>query len=150
MKRFFPCLMTLLVLLFLLAFPIAAQSAGEAGGGEADIPALLTPDGAMGDQGFVSLLFQSMDPLAVIVAIALTQLVKILLPSPIPGDRSTETVGGSLSNRILPFVPVLIGCTAVFLQHWGQPFRQSLVQGIVSGVAAAYFYRAWKVTIFGV
>lgn len=149
MRRFFPLLFVLTLLLILFLTPVAALSAGEAGGGDAGIPALLTPDGAVGDQGFVSLLFQSMDPLAVIVAIALTQLVKILLPSPIPGDRSTETVGGSLSNRILPFVPVLIGCTAVFLQHWGQPFRQSLVQGIVSGIAAAYFYRAWKVTIFG-
>lgn len=147
MKRFAPLLFVLILLALFLA-PIAVLSAGNAVENAAT-PSILAPDAGMGEAAFLSLLFLSMDPLAVIVAIALTQLVKVVMPSPVPGDRSTDTVTGSLYNRLLPIVPVLIGLSVVLLAHWGQPIRQRLVQGIVSGIAAAYFYRAGKVTIFG-
>ena len=148
MKRFLPFLIVLMLLALFLA-PVAVLAVGEAGGGDAGILSFLTPDGAAGDGSFVALLLQSMDPIAVIVAIALTQLFKIMLPSPIPGDRSTAVVPGRLSTRILPFIPILIGTATVCILHWGQPFRQLLVRGFVSGIAAAYFYRTTKVSIFG-
>ncbi len=104
---------------------------------------------AAGGIDFVTLLLQTMNPLAVILAVAFTQGIKYLFPGPVPGERSTETVSGTVYNRILPFVPVVIGLIVVLFERWGQPIAQSLVQGIVSGIAAAYFYRTWKVTIFG-
>lgn len=142
MRKAIPFLIVLVLVLFLA--PIAVLAVGEI-----ISPTGLLPDAGMGETGFISLLLQSMDPLAVVIAIALTQLAKIFMPSPIFGDRSTQTIPGSAWNRILPVLPLIFGLSTVLLAHWGQPFRQSLVQGIVSGIAAAYFYRTWKVTVFG-
>ncbi len=99
----------------------------------------------------LSLLTQYMDPYAVLIALAATQALKRLLPTP-PGGSKWEDVAG-WPYRILPFFPLLVGMIVVlFKDAWISPsmkWDDGLVKGLVSGIAASYAYRTVKVTIFG-
>ena len=100
---------------------------------------------------FVTLISQYMDGYAVLISVALTQLVKRLMPTP-PGGSKWDDVTG-WPYRLLPFVPLLFGVIVVmFKDAWVSPtmkWDDALVKGLVSGIAASYLYRTAKVTIFG-
>lgn len=101
--------------------------------------------------GFWELISQYMDGYAVIIALAFTQLLKRILPTPPNGNKWNDVVGWAY--RILPFVPVIVGVLVVmFKDVWISPtmtWDEALVKGVVSGIAAAYAYRTVKVSIFG-
>lgn len=100
---------------------------------------------------FWSLISQYMDGYAVLIALAFTQILKRLLPTPPAGNKWEDVMGWYY--RILPFVPLLIGVLVVmFKDAWITPtmkWDEALVKGIVSGIAASYAYRTVKVAIFG-
>lgn len=107
--------------------------------------AVMANDAAVPGIDFTSLLLQTMDPIAVALAIGATQGIKKLVSKYLSGNACFLAV----FNRVLPFVPILVACVAVALLYWGQPVARNLVLGIISGVAAAYGFRTTKVTVFG-
>lgn len=101
---------------------------------------------------FLTLIQGVMDWIAVVVAIVATQGYKYLMPSP-SVEKTTEVIPGHLGTRFLPFVPIVIGLAVVFLRWKLAGGKEGLdpvfVRGIISGIAAGHFYKAWKVTIIG-
>ena len=98
----------------------------------------------------LSLLSQYMDGYAVLIALAATQFLKRILPTPTGGSK-WDVAGWPY--RLLPFVPLLVGVlVVVFKDALVSPtmsWDDALVKGLVSGIAASYAYRTVKVTIFG-
>jgi hypothetical protein len=98
----------------------------------------------------LSLLSQYMDGYAVLIALAVTQFLKRMLPTPTGGSK-WDVAGWPY--RLLPFVPLLVGVLVVmFKDAWVSPtmsWDDALVKGLVSGIAASYAYRTVKVAIFG-
>lgn len=86
---------------------------------------------------------------AVLAAVVLTQAIKYFLPSPTVG-RTTDTIPGHLSTRLLPFVPLLIGfIVTYFIERDSTYTADDVFRGLMSGMFAAYTYRTAKVAIFG-
>lgn len=101
---------------------------------------------------FLTLIQGVMDWIAVVVAIVATQGFKYFLPSP-SIEKTTEVIPGHIGTRFLPFVPIAVGLAVVFLRWKLAGGTEGLdpvfVRGIMSGIAAGHFYKAWKVTIIG-
>lgn len=91
---------------------------------------------------------QSINLKGVGLAILLTQIVKYWMPSPQP-FRTTEVVQGTIYGRILPFLPVVFGVLYCAFVEPVSPWKQDIVRGVFTGMAAAYGYRAGKVAVFG-
>jgi hypothetical protein len=100
---------------------------------------------------FIEVLLKYMDPIAVIIAVGITQLIRYFLPSPEGGGKFDVT---DKIYRFLPVSPILWAILAVFFRLvWIDanplPIDEAICKGLVSGFAAAYFYRAVKILIFG-
>ena len=100
---------------------------------------------------FLEVLFKYMDPIAAIIAVGLTQLIRYFLPTPDGGPKFDvkDTV-----YRFLPVSPILWAMIVVFFRLvWIDsnplPIDEAICKGLVSGFAAAYFYRTVKILIFG-
>jgi hypothetical protein len=86
---------------------------------------------------------------AVMLAVLLTQGTKYwVLPSPC-GEKTAEVVPGTLSTRLLPFMPVLIGILYCTLIERTATVMEDTIRGIFTGMMAAFAYRTTKVSIFG-
>ncbi len=103
---------------------------------------------------FLALLQQYIDPVAVLLAVIFTQLIKGVIPSP-PGTASKWAVG-PVVNRLLPYFPVAIGIGVIVIKDvWvcdgAKPmaYDDAIIKGMISGAAGAYLYRTAKVTLFG-
>ena len=98
---------------------------------------------------FIDIVQQFVNVKAVGLAIFGVQGIKRLLPSPDPGKPWT-VVSGTISTRLLPFLPLLIGFVVCYLLEADSKFTaDNAVRGIMSGVSASYGYRTTKVSIFG-
>lgn len=84
---------------------------------------------------------QYVDPLTVFVALLVTELVRRFVPG------ATET--GKPVNRVMPFVPLIVGMVALGVQSPSWYPLTWAMKGLVSGAFASYIYRAFKVVILG-
>ena len=89
---------------------------------------------------------QGIDFAIVGMTIAVTQLLKYLLPTPAGGDLGD--VHPTL-NRLLPVVPLVLGIVFVIIFKPGLVWREYAKQGLIYGMLGAYFYRTAKVSFFG-
>ena len=102
-------------------------------------------------EAFIEVLLKYMDPIAAIIAVGFTQLIRYFLPTPKGGGKFDVT---DRIYRFLPISPILWGILVVFFRSvWIDsnplPIDEAICKGLVSGFAAAYFYRTVKVLIFG-
>jgi hypothetical protein len=102
-------------------------------------------------EAFLEVLLKYMDPIAAIIAVGITQLIRYFLPSPEGGGKFDVT---DKVYRFLPVSPILWAMLAVFFRLvWIDtnplPIDEAVCKGLVSGFAAAYFYRTVKILIFG-
>jgi len=100
---------------------------------------------------FLEVLFKYMDPIAAIIAVGFTQLIRYFLPTPEGGSKFDVT---DKIYRFLPISPILWAMLVVFFRLvWIDakplPIDEAICKGLVSGFAAAYFYRTVKILIFG-
>ena len=100
---------------------------------------------------FLEVLFKYMDPIAAIIAVGLTQLIRYFLPTP---DGGTKFDVKDTVYRFLPVFPIFFAVLSVFFRLvWIDPkplpIDEAICKGLVSGFAAAYFYRTVKILIFG-
>ena len=100
---------------------------------------------------FLEVLLKYMDPIAVIIAVGITQLIRYFLPSPEGGGKFDVK---DAVYRFLPISPILWAMIVVFFRLvWIDakplPIDEAICKGLVSGFAAAYFYRTVKILIFG-
>lgn len=100
---------------------------------------------------FLEVLFKYMDPIAAIIAVGLTQLIRYFLPTPEGGTKFDVT---DKIYRFLPISPIMWAMFVVFFRLvWIDPnplpIDEAICKGLVSGFAAAYFYRTVKILIFG-
>jgi len=89
---------------------------------------------------------QYIDWLVVIVVLILTEAVKRLIPS--GGVIGTPDVPKWI-GRLMPFLPLFLGVGSILVKEACVPTGAILIKGFVSGGAAAYLYRTYKVTILG-
>ena len=102
-------------------------------------------------ESFLEVLLKYMDPIAAIIAVGLTQLIRYFLPTPEGGTKFDVT---DKVQRFLPVSPIFWAMLVVFFRLvWIDPkplpIDEAICKGLVSGFAAAYFYRTVKVLIFG-
>ena len=102
-------------------------------------------------ESFLEVLLKYMDPIAAIIAVGLTQLIRYFLPTPEGGSKFDVI---DKVYRFLPISPILWAMLVVFFRLvWIDtkplPIDEAICKGLVSGFAAAYFYRTVKVLIFG-
>ena len=84
---------------------------------------------------------------ATIIAVVITQGIKWVLPSPDP-NKLFAIVPGSLTTRIMPLCPIILGVVFCFVIEKG--FTQQIaIRGVMSGIFSAYLYRTTQVSIFG-
>jgi branched-subunit amino acid transport protein len=102
---------------------------------------------------FLAMLQQYVDPVAVLISIIVTQLIKGLIPSP---EGQGKWAVGPILNRFLPYIPVLMGILTIILKdvivcNGAQPmaYDDAIIKGMISGAMGAYLYRTAKVTLFG-
>jgi len=86
---------------------------------------------------------------AIPLAIIVTQAVKYFLPTPPAADTKTAVVPGTLSTRLLPFLPVVVGVLYCTLIEPTQTIMENVIRGVFTGAMAAYGYRTAKVSFFG-
>ena len=86
---------------------------------------------------------------AVPLAIIITQGVKYFLPTPLAADTKMAVVPGTLSTRLLPFLPVTVGVLYCTLVEPTSTIMENVIRGIFTGAIAAYGYRTAKVSFFG-
>jgi hypothetical protein len=102
-------------------------------------------------ESFLEILFKYMDPIAVIIAVGLTQLARYFLPTPDGGSKFDVT---DTFYKFLPVFPIVFALLAVFFRLvWIDPnplaMDEAICKGLISGFAAAYFYRTVKILVFG-
>lgn len=95
----------------------------------------------------VQVLSQGLDFVVVGLAIAITQLIKWILPTPAGADKATAV--SPTMSRILPIVPLCLGVLGIVVFKEGLVWREYVKQGLSCGVIAAYLYRTAKVSFFG-
>jgi hypothetical protein len=87
---------------------------------------------------------------AVALAVLITQGTKYwILPCPAGAEKKSEVVPGSITTRLLPFLPVLIGILFCTLVERTATVMEDTIRGIFTGMTAAFAYRTTKVSIFG-
>lgn len=100
---------------------------------------------------FISLLVSYVDVGSVLLGVIGTHLIRYFLPTP-KGDTSKFGVG-PIAYRCLPFLPLIIGAVTVVIKDGlvtpTLTIDEAVVKGLVSGAAAAYLFRTFKVVIFG-
>lgn len=100
---------------------------------------------------FLEVLLKYMDPIAVIIAVGITQLIRYFLPSP---EGAGKFDVQDAVYRFLPISPILWAVIVVlfrlvWIDSQPLPIDEAICKGLVSGFAAAYFYRTVKILIFG-
>jgi len=99
---------------------------------------------------FLEMLMQLVDLPAVVLSVGITQFVRWKLPSPEGGGKFD--INPKL-YRLLPLLPLIIATIVVIIKDGiftpTMALDDSIVKGVLSGMAAAYFYRTAKVMIFG-
>jgi len=98
----------------------------------------------------LTMIMNSIDVYAVIIAFAMTQFIKMLLPSP-PGAGKMDVA--PFYFRLLPIAPLVIGILVVLIKDGlispTMKVDDAIVRGLVSGIGASYLHRTAKVVIFG-
>ena len=106
----------------------------------------------------IGALFQFVNLQASLLGVIAVQVYKYLSPSPPPGERSMETVKGSIWDRILPFVAPITALLVCLLLEWGLTHppdnvaritAQDIVRGLLSGLASDFMLRIYYKTIVG-
>jgi len=100
---------------------------------------------------FIEVLLTYMDPIAAIIAVGITHLIRYFLPTPEGGKKFDVN---DRIYRFLPILPVFLAVLVVFFRSvWIEqtplPIDEAICKGLVSGFAAAYFYRTVKILLFG-
>jgi len=99
---------------------------------------------------FLEMLMQLVDLPAVVLSVGITQFVRWKLPSPEGGGKFD--INPKL-YRLLPLLPLIIATIVVIIKDGiftpTMALDDSIVKGILSGMAAAYLYRTAKVVLFG-
>ena len=101
---------------------------------------------------FIDVLLEYMDPIAAILAVGFTQLIRFLLPT--PKDSTSKFDVHHKIYRFLPILPlflavILVYVRGVLLADKPMEIEDAISKGLVSGFAAAYFHRATKIFLFG-
>jgi hypothetical protein len=98
----------------------------------------------------IEMLMQLVDLPAVVLSVGITQFVRWKMPSPEGGGKFD--INPKL-YRLLPLLPLVIATIVVIVKDGiftpSMPLEDSIIKGLLSGMAAAYLYRTAKVMIFG-
>ncbi len=98
----------------------------------------------------LEMLMKYVDMPSVLLAIGATQFIKWRLPAPAGGG--TFDVPPKI-YRLLPLFPLIIATIIVIIKDGIftpiMSFDESIVRGLLSGMASSYLYRTAKVMIFG-
>ena len=86
------------------------------------------------------------DPLVVFMVLILTEIVKRLIPY--EGVIGTTQMPAWV-NRLMPLTPLLLGMILICVKGKCYPNVDLMIKGFISGGAAAYLYRTYKVMILG-
>ncbi len=84
---------------------------------------------------------QYVDPLAVFISLLGTEIFRRYAPG--------ASTSGKTVNRFLPVLPLFIGVAVTGCMGSWSPAFPCVIKGLVSGAAASYAYRTFKVVILG-
>jgi hypothetical protein len=86
------------------------------------------------------------DPLVVFMVLIFTEIIKRLIPyEGVMGTTQTP----AWINRLMPITPLFLGIILICIKGRCYPNIDLMIKGFVSGGAAAYLYRTYKVMILG-
>ena len=95
----------------------------------------------------LSIIQQSINVKAVVLAVVLTQVARYCLPS---GDGTISAKVMGWTNRLLPILPLVFGMLFCgLLERDSSYVMEDLIRGVFSGAMASYSYRMVKVSILG-
>jgi hypothetical protein len=86
------------------------------------------------------------DPLVVFMTLIFTEIVKRIIPY--EGVVGTNQMPKWI-NRLMPLTPLFLGMILICIKGRCYPNVDIMIKGFVSGGAAAYLYRTYKVMFLG-
>ena len=106
----------------------------------------------------VGVLMQYVNLQAALMGVIAVQAYKYLVPSPVPGEKSLQTIPGHIWDRILPFVAPITALIVCMILEWNvihpgdtvpRVTSQDVVRGLLSGLGSDFMLRIYYKTFVG-